>query len=218
MNEEYLSCICNRIQKTTEAVYRVTDLLPDKEPLKWQIREKSVEIFTLFLGLQNKTSLEKNVGLEKSEGLIIQLIALFSLFSENRNFSSLNFKILEESYEQIKKSVSEEVHKDGLIKLLLDTNTIGQSNGQNNVQKVISEKPKNVLTKQSVSTVNHQDRKDKIFAIIKDKKEITVGELAVIFNEYSEKTMQRDLLEMVAKGLLRKEGDKRWRKYTLIVS
>jgi hypothetical protein len=217
MQEEYFSYICDRIQKITEAVYRVTDLLSDKEPLKWEIREKSVEIFTVFLGLQNKVSLERDAGLEKAENLIGQLTAVFSLFSGNRNFSSINFKILEESYEKIKKSISEEIQKDGFIKLLLDTQAIGQHNGQNNVRKAILDKPRAMPVKRIIHQVrNHQDRKDKIFTIIQDKKEVTVGELSAIFKECSEKTIQRDLLEMVAKGLLRKEGDKRWRKYMLI--
>ncbi len=34
--------LCDRIQKITEALYRVTDLLSDKEPLKWQLRDSAI--------------------------------------------------------------------------------------------------------------------------------------------------------------------------------
>jgi hypothetical protein len=214
-HKEYLVYICDRTQKVTQAVYRVTDLLSDKEPLKWEIREKAVAVFNNLISVQDKHLLEKRACFEEIEKLIVQLIIIFSLLSESKTISSANFEILKEEYNAVKKIISSEKQKQDYVKLFLGSSirlpqspigqkSIGQSNGQK--QWVNKNKKAN------------KGRKDKILNIIKDKKEVTMGELAAIFTEYSEKTIQRDLLEMVHKGLLKKQGEKRWRKYMLVAS
>ena len=37
--------VTDRIQKLTAALYRVTDLLSDKEPLKWTLRDKALNLY-----------------------------------------------------------------------------------------------------------------------------------------------------------------------------
>ena len=54
MNPQYFAYICERVQKVTEAVYRVTDLLADQEPLKWDIREKAVAVFSGLASLKKE--------------------------------------------------------------------------------------------------------------------------------------------------------------------
>lgn len=190
-----LAYLCDRIQKITEAVYRVTDLLHEKEPVKWEIRKRALSIFTELTSFQNKHLLERKAGFEKIENSINQLTALFSLFSENKTISGVNFGILKQEYESAKSSMSIPQEKSQKAKKLQPAR-IGQSIGRAN---------------------GHIDsRKTRILDIIKQRKEITVGELSGVFTEYSGKTIQRDLLEMVNKGLLKKQGDKRWRKYMLV--
>ncbi len=51
---EYIAYLCDKVQRITQAVYRVTDILSDKEPLKWEMREKAVSLFTALTSFQNK--------------------------------------------------------------------------------------------------------------------------------------------------------------------
>lgn len=57
------------------------------------------------------------------------------------------------------------------------------------------------------------DRKDKIYHILKEKGELTIKDIAGVAPEYSEKTIQRDLVEMVQSGKLKKKGERRWTTY-----
>ncbi|PJE73283.1 MAG: hypothetical protein COV00_00645 [Candidatus Tagabacteria bacterium CG10_big_fil_rev_8_21_14_0_10_40_13] len=215
MRSQYFAYICDRVQKITGAVYRVTELLSEKEPLRWKIRQGSLEILTDLISLSEKDDLEKNHGLEKIESQITKLIVFFSLLSGNNSISGFNFEVLKEEYDSIRKSINQEKQSEFLGKLFTrnnlglsvalespkkNKNDNGQSNGQANEQNVRFAKA----------------RKDKIFNIVKTKRQINVSDLSADFPECSEKTLQRDLLEMVNKGLLKKEGEKRWRRYTLI--
>lgn len=65
------------------------------------------------------------------------------------------------------------------------------------------------------------ERAEKILSIIKDKhnssddKGISVKDIASQFTDYSEKTIQRELNDLIEKGKIKKVGAKRWSKYKL---
>jgi len=224
---EYLAYLCSRIQRATEAVYRVTDLFSDKEPMKWKMREESTFVFTHLAVMKNKHSLERGAHLERIADSVDRLSILFSLFEESGStVLSANFRILKKEYESIKKFISQETQKQDISHLFLEERKPSESPkgiqagpiGQNKkeVSDSLSDKPA-IVSKPTVSNVSKgQERKDKILEIVKDKEKVTVGELSSMFGQYSEKTIQRDLLEFVSDGVLRKEGDKRWRTYILI--
>jgi hypothetical protein len=83
------------------------------------------------------------------------------------------------------------------------TKTKGVSNGNHNLTAIDYKKVK-------------QERTDKIIAIIKDKKEATIKDIATLFTDCSEKTIQRELSDLIEKGQIQKTGAKRWSRYTLI--
>jgi len=57
------------------------------------------------------------------------------------------------------------------------------------------------------------DRKDIIISILRQKDGLSVKDFVDSFKNVSEKTIQRDLLAMVASGTIRKEGERRWSRY-----
>jgi hypothetical protein len=63
---------------------------------------------------------------------------------------------------------------------------------------------------------DRKDRTDKILSLIKDKKEISIKDISLVFTDCSEKTIQRELNSLVAKGQLNKTGAKRWSRYAII--
>ncbi len=52
-------------------------------------------------------------------------------------------------------------------------------------------------------------------SIVKEKGNISVKDISDRIKDFSEKTLQRELLKMVAKGVLNKEGERRWSRYSL---
>lgn len=59
------------------------------------------------------------------------------------------------------------------------------------------------------------NRRNVILKIIKDKKEVTIKDISIIIGDVSEKTIQRELTNLVSEGVLKKVGEKRWSKYLL---
>ncbi len=64
--------------------------------------------------------------------------------------------------------------------------------------------------------LDKEGRVSKILGIIKDKKEVSIKDISIAFTDYSEKTIQRELNALVAKGTIKKIGAKRWSRYQAI--
>lgn len=67
----------------------------------------------------------------------------------------------------------------------------------------------------STVAVKKNKRQSVIIALLRRKKEIMVRDVSLIIRDCSEKTIQRELLSLVEQGVLKKEGERRWTKYTL---
>jgi len=94
----------------------------------------------------------------------------------------------------------------------LKRNVLYNSNGQDknvfSVKNQVVEKAINTKTKEIL------DRQKTIIEVIKDKKKMTVNELVSFIKSSSAKTIQRDLFDLVDKGVLKTAGEKRWRTYS----
>jgi hypothetical protein len=80
----------------------------------------------------------------------------------------------------------------------------------------------------SINLADRQERTNKIITLIKDKKDLLIGEvglpaqtgvsikdISLAFTNCSEKTIQRELNSLVQKGQLKKTGAKRWSRYSI---
>ena len=58
-------------------------------------------------------------------------------------------------------------------------------------------------------------RHDLIINALKGQSNLTVKDFSKVIKDCSQKTIQRDLLELVSKGVVKKEGQRRWSRYSL---
>ena len=58
-------------------------------------------------------------------------------------------------------------------------------------------------------------RQDTIIALVKKHRTLTIKGFTGVIKDCSEKTIQRELLALVARGVLKKEGERRWSTYSL---
>lgn len=61
-----------------------------------------------------------------------------------------------------------------------------------------------------------KDRKQIISDVLKEKGQASIKDISEVIKDCSEKTIQRDLNEMIQKGLVLREGERRWSKYSLV--
>lgn len=61
-----------------------------------------------------------------------------------------------------------------------------------------------------------RSRRERILDIIKDKGEATIKDISTIITDCSEKTIQRELIDMIKDNIILRDGERRWSKYKCI--
>ena len=60
-----------------------------------------------------------------------------------------------------------------------------------------------------------KDRREAILSIIKNKGTSNIKDISTLIRGVSEKTIQRELIELINEGVVLKQGERRWSTYTL---
>ena len=67
-----------------------------------------------------------------------------------------------------------------------------------------------------IKSVGSSKRSDEIIGIVKNKGSVTIKDISKEITNCSEKTIQRELQKLVSKGVLSREGERRWSTYSLV--
>lgn len=59
-------------------------------------------------------------------------------------------------------------------------------------------------------------RRERIMGVIKDRGEATIKDIASVVSDCSEKTIQRELIELIKDSIVHRDGERRWSKYKLV--
>lgn len=199
-----MSDIATKSNRIASAIYLITGFFSDQEPLKWNLRSVSNELVSEKV--KDKFSVAKQIStlcyLAKAAGLISDpnydiLSGELSKFIEEANRPLLSDVFLDNpsSNKYIAQSSETVEVKDNLIKDI--------------------EVSKPILKKFGAVSVKKNGRQSTIIAILKRKKEVMIKDIMPLIDGCGEKTIQRELTEMVRLGILKKIGDKRWSRYTL---
>jgi len=62
------------------------------------------------------------------------------------------------------------------------------------------------------------NRELSVIRLLKDKNNLTIRDFSLVIKGCSEKTIQRELLRLVKLGVLKKSGERRWSRYSLVVT
>src|SRR3989344_4315944 len=178
--------------KITEALYRIPDLFSDAEPLKWALRENALEI----IGADPRDTV-------KLEKLAKSMFVKLELASSGTFISKVNFEVLAKAYSGL---LRETMSLSDSYRNLLDS-IAGVGAEQ------ISSPPERALSDNK--PIRHvSDRHETLLAGLRENGRRSVGELAkMLGGQISEKTVQRELSSLVASGVIKQEGEKRWRRY-----
>ena len=67
-----------------------------------------------------------------------------------------------------------------------------------------------------ISDTNLRDRREAVLYVIRNKKVASIKDISTVIRGISEKTIQRELMALVAAGIVLKQGERRWSTYSLV--
>lgn len=239
--EDKLSDIVLKVKKITEALYRITDFFPNEEPLKWALRKDAVEILDIFLSAKNHANYERGRMMRHASITIEKVLNLVELASFGSFIAKSNFEVLQREYglvltfiveskfseidllpnDELAPARPENLISSPFFNLNLNSAKNGlvlKNNGKaSNVTDNLV-KPVDEVRKNKDNSLRFNGRHAKILSLVKEKQDVSISDIHSYFNGISEKTIQRDLISLVNRGLLGMDGDKRWRRYSLTIA
>ena len=238
--KNFSSFIYKKTEKVSSALYLVSNLLSEEEPLRWDLREAGMSLLNHSMSLIPPSHDSEKDVLETIQVFIIHILSKLQVCFIAGLISEMNFIVFKKELEHILQSIRErlETHHRGHYLLAEDFFRITDpafphlpepslpreeySKGQNNVKDNVLYTKKKVLDtkdvskrQSSISPSKHSNRQEMIIQYLKRVKEASIKDFSTFIKNCSEKTVQRELLQMVETGVLKKVGERRWSKYSL---
>jgi hypothetical protein len=217
-NGDYLVFSLKKTEKIVSAIYLISSLIKDNEPMKWELREGGMSLLSVLMTLNGVEAVDKNRLLQSFFLSSVQLISYLNISRVSGLVSDMNAKlIIEEIHllvDYIKQQTISLVHSAGFI--LSDTFfATDMPLSSPKQQSLNSQSNKNDKNKALIVKDKKDSRKNHIIDLLKKDSNLTIKDFVKVIKDCSEKTIQRELIELVKKGLVKREGERRWSTYSL---
>lgn len=222
-----------QVLKITEALYRTTALFSESEPLKWSLRDAGVKILNSVSAFEQNMTHSQIKELESLKIFVRGMFLKLELASSGTFVARSNFDVLKREYallfnDIMKKHInssrsdffSSDLSKFSRRKQIVKKN---KKAGESQKEIISDKKASDSINMSDTNTIrdsNDQisisDRKEVIIGLLRRRGPSSVKEVTrdVSFG-VGEKTIQRELNNLVSNGLIKQEGEKRWRRYYL---
>lgn len=238
INEKISKEMKRKIFELTLALYRVTDFFPSEEILKKQLRQKGNEIIGLIAeySINHQSSGEIYNILAK----IKAVKGYLSLAKHNKLAKPINVAVLEREYgffenfferelDYFEEAVDDLVSKNSGHKkttaierdvIFHQKVSVENGNGDGNGNHTHEHDHVNLDTLEpKVSSVlpsaRYNGRQERILEYLGKNHQLKISDLTGFFTDISSKTIQRDLNDLALRGVIKKEGEKRWTVYSM---
>ena len=225
--------IFKKTERITSAAHLLTRHISETEPVRLIVREKAI---TLFTSVTKTLRTSGGVDTVFAQNALSEFIGVLTIARDTGYISDQNYILMQQACGECAEHLAERMrdqNENGYIeKYLKDTD--GEESALLRTEKKVSQSTKTQdgfvkkdtqaskkdIIKDSVSHthsgLSKDDRKAIIRNVIKREKKVSIKDISAVITDCSEKTLQRDLNELVEENVLKKEGKRRWSRYLLV--
>jgi len=235
--EDYLLYVFKKTEKITAALYLVSGLLKDDEPMKWELRDKGMDLLTSSFTASSALPGDKNIVIQSLFSAALEAISLLNVARISNLISEMNHVILVREIDNILGLMRDRlvasaenagyVLSDNFFKTpdlfssgFKSDSRASQGHGGSNKNElqVASSKLQastDIIHGHSNVEQKKSQRQELIMNVLKGQSNLTIKDFSRVIKDVSEKTIQRELLELVERGVIKKDGERRWSRYSL---
>lgn len=222
--------IYNRSYRLAAAVFVVSNLMDENEELKAKIKNLSLKLVSMSVNLKDNSHSEVKKIIGEIEKNSLELMSMLDIASISDLISKMNSKILVEEFQSFISVLGEfsktfEDDKNVSVRSIFSENQILDHDTQVLIENnsINSSMPKTDYTKEIKKTFENGNghkrknlRKNMIFEFIKGHNNTSIKDIVPNITGCSEKTVQRELVDLINEGKVKKVGERRWSKYSVV--
>lgn len=237
--------IYNKSNKLSAAVFLVSDLIDNSDDLKTKIKRLSLDLVSLSINLKDTNYFDAQKTFGEIEKKTLEMMSLLDIASIAGLISKMNAEILKEEFNSFlielnnffislnsgtslsiknifkddKKFITND-NKDYFV--TKDNHDLNIEEGTKKIVEYRSNLNSTVVLENKSTVSNNKThkrkdvRKETIFDFIKGHGEVSIKDIVPNIIGCSEKTVQRELMVLIKEGKIKKEGERRWSKYSVI--
>lgn len=231
---EFSLRILKRTAKVVEALFLITNTFQKDEKIRDEIRSKGLLLLAEVLDFLKRRDETDRVA------LLSTLVLIATLLETAKVIGILNAHtvyIVESACVAIREQVIStgsmpklpDIFKDEFNDRSLQqfasvsdqhilSNILKMSHTPGRAEILVQKDTKGQHTDKTLENRKFSQRQVAILDLVKEKQKVTVKDIQSVVRGYSQKTLQRELLSLVAEGVLKKEGERRWSTYALHVN
>lgn len=193
--------------RLTLAVYRVTDLLPEPEPLRYSIRRRAIDILTSVVLLENSQPVllkqEEIKTIWQTFCLDVEVLSnYFKVAQDQLWIKKDNFLLLQTEYSRLREKAEGAYRGNNL-----------EQKEKKSVKLLSEKKPPENLSIASLTNKRHR----KILEALKQKSGLQVKDIELILPEVSKRTLRRDFAYLFKEGWVKRIGNGNSTVYKLAI-
>lgn len=267
--------MAKKAHKIMSAVYIITELLPENEPLRIDARRKSTTLISKIFRALSDPIQKRTESISKGQNLLEQTLCLLETMQMVGYISEMNVGVLTTEVYKLQENLSQ-YFKESLVaqkrlqananrrEMIFDDDFFGsddmniiqksmpvdllnkkeekqetkhfkQIDSRENTQGIKKPEKQTNFVKDNIKDINKGQetirdtsnqgqilnkkgqRQDAIIDVLMRRREAQLPEICSECMGYSSKTIQRDLKELIQKGIVIRKGDRRWSIYSLFV-
>jgi hypothetical protein len=236
--EDYLLYVFKKTEKITAAIYLVSGLLKDDEPMKWELRDHGMELMSSSFMASSNLPGDKSSIIQSLFTSAFETISLLNVARISNLISDMNHTLLVREIDNVvallKERLAENAENAGYVlsenffktpdmfstgfksdQRARGTTGVDGPNGHDSRFMSQESRKTKTLEGHSNTQVKKGNRQEAIIHVLKGQSNLTIKDFSKVIKDCSEKTIQRELLELVDKGIVMKEGERRWSRYSL---
>lgn len=236
--EDYLIYVFKKTEKITAALYLVSGLLKDEEPIKWELRDKGIDLLSSSFSISNSLPGDKNSVIQSLFNAALETLSLLNVAKISNLISDMNHRLLIQEIDKVITLLSSRLTKnvenagyvlsesffqtpDLFSSGFKSSNSRDYNNSQNfnkgqvNTVQGFNPNKNGSFEGQQGEYSSRDKRQDMIISLLNSQSHLTIKDFSKVIKDCSEKTIQRELIDLVNKGVIVKEGERRWSKYSL---
>jgi hypothetical protein len=230
-NSDFL-VIYTKSYRLAAAVFMISNMIDQGESLRTKIKDLALVLVSISVNLKDINFLDARKLITDIEKKSLELMSMLDIACVSNLISKMNVSILKEEFQSFilelgKFTESFENNKSVSVKGLFSESPILSIN--NNLKKTdlvdnfasnICKDEQKKYVKNGIKNGSGHKRKDlrknTILDFVKGHNDVSIKDIAANITGCSEKTIQRELTSLIGEGRIRKIGERRWSKYSII--
>jgi len=234
--DEGFTFVYKKTEKLVSAIYMVTNLFSENEPMKWILRKKAGTLLSFMFDRKDVLSSKYLDFLYKVKILVLEVISFLEVSFASDLISEMNFSILKQEFSSLinnletNQNLSKGAREKSVLKGFFNNDQLNEVSEYHDNMAIQSQKTSSMsgemfragnIDNKKISEISgnsrKSDRQNSIINILKKNKEATIKNIAEAVKGCSEKTIQRELVSLISNGVVQRVGKRRWSKYSLII-